>query len=213
MAITDYKIITANSAENLQNKVADAIAEDWQPLGGAVVVPGPEPYAQALAAGSVVLVGEKGDTGATGATGSTGATGPQGPLVFPSAHAYIGDVLTTRAANDSFSEAVYLSDGDYSIDSITVVSNGAVTANNTNNCTIAIVAYDISNTLIGTVGSITTSITDTGDWANKKRMSVPIDPEGINSLSEGDLLRVEITAAASGVALPSFLIQSVFSNT
>lgn len=90
MALTAYKILTANSPENLSDAVMAAAASGWLPLGAPTIDPNDGAYAQAVVKGDVA-----------GAPG----TGDVYELPEASAEA-IGGVKKAAAVEDATSETL-----------------------------------------------------------------------------------------------------------
>jgi hypothetical protein len=109
------------------------------------------------------------------------------PCYIPVAAATAGN------AADIFAVSPFL--GKSKVARIDYVSDGGVTANNTNYATF-------TATVAGTtIGTMTTEITGSGDIADGAVESLTLTAAGSNLVAEGGVVKVAITKAASGVAI------------
>ncbi len=85
--------------------------------------------------------------------------------------------------------------GKAKVIAVDYVSDGGVTADNTNNKTFTC-------TVAGTsVGAMTTNVAGTGDIADGGVASITLSGAGSNLVAEGGAIKIAITKAGSGVAI------------
>ena len=100
---------------------------------------------------------------------------------------------TAGTAADLF--VVYGGNGKAKVARVDYVSDGGITANDTNYATLTV-------TVAGTsLGSFSTTAAGTGDIADGAVESVTLSGAGSNLVSEGGAVKLAITKVASGVAM------------
>lgn len=138
--------------------------------------------------------------------GSLGPVGPAGPGYASWNKPAVDGAASTATALKTFHRFLVARD----ISKIWIIPDAALVANDTNYATITVSLYSALGALVGVISSVTTKITGgTGDWVAQVAFELTVSTSYDNAVA-GELLEVEITKAAAGVAVPAMLLQVDF---
>ena len=113
---------------------------------------------------------------------------------FYTAQLYV-PVNSATAGNEDDLFCVNRLGGKAQVTAVDYVSNGGVTANNTNNAIFTASVGGVS------IGAMTTNVAGTGTIADGGVASITLSAAGTNLVSEGGAVKVAITKGGSGVAV------------